>query len=230
MTDRSGLLVLISGRGTNLLALADAVRSGQLSEPILGVISDRPDAAGLDRAADLGIDRICVDRAAHVDRAAFERSLSATIDGYEPRYIVLAGFMRVLSAEFVNARAGQMINIHPSLLPRHRGLDTHRKALDAGDEVHGASVHFVTPALDGGPVISQARLRIKAGDTPDSLAERLLPLEHQLLVSTTALLLEEAVEVRDEKIYVNEQALGSPYDLERDLAGRRSLDSATPIR
>jgi len=218
MTEGAGLLVLISGRGSNLAALAEAVDSGTIHQPIRAVISDRADAPGLDRAAEFGIDRVCIERTTHRDRSAFEASLSAAIDGYQPRYIVLAGFMRVLSAEFVNARPGRMINIHPSLLPRHRGLDTHRKALEAGDEVHGASVHFVTPALDGGPVLSQVRMPISAGDTPESLAERLLPLEHRLLVHSTALLLDETVEVRNERIYVNHQALDRPLDMDRDPA------------
>jgi len=215
-----GLVVLISGRGSNLSALAKAASSGQLPEPVRAAISDRPDAAGLERAAEHGIDRVCVDRARHANRASFERSLDAAIDGFHPRYIVLAGFMRVLSADFVNRRLGRMINIHPSLLPRHRGLDTHAKALAAGDRQHGASVHFVTPALDGGPVISQARIEIDTSDTPAGLAERLLPLEHRLLVLTTALLLTSMVEVRNETIHLNGRALPKPLDLDLELPAR----------
>jgi phosphoribosylglycinamide formyltransferase-1 len=219
MSPKRGLVVLISGRGSNLAALARAAQEGILPEPVHAAISDRPDARGLIRAAEFGIDRVCVDRARHPDRAGFEASLEAAIEGFAPRYIVLAGFMRVLSAEFVNRRLGRMINIHPSLLPRHRGLDTHRKAIEADDREHGASVHFVTPALDGGPVISQARMPLSRDDTPEDLARRLLPLEHRLLVLTTALLLTETVEVHDETILINDQALARPLVLDRDLVG-----------
>jgi len=224
MIQPRGLVVLISGRGSNLAALALAAEDGVLPEPVRAAISDSPNAAGLTRASEYGIDSVCVDRSQHPDRARFEASLDAAIDGYAPRYIVLAGFMRVLSTGFVNRRRGQMINIHPSLLPRHRGLDTHRKALEAEDRVHGASVHFVTPALDGGPVISQAHIDVRKGDTPDELARRLLPLEHRLLVQTTALLLNKTVEVHDETIYVNGQSLEHPLDLDRDLADAESGD------
>jgi len=217
MSPPEGLVVLISGRGSNLAALAEAAQAGALPEPVTAAISDNPDAAGLSRAAELGIDRVCVDRRRHPNRAAFEASLEAAIAGYSPRYIVLAGFMRVLSAGFVDRRPGRMVNIHPSLLPRHRGLDTHRKALAAGDQQHGASVHFVTPALDGGPVISQVRIEVDENDSAEDLARRLLPLEHRLLVGTMALLLTETVEVRDETIQINNQALDSPLVLDRDL-------------
>ncbi|AKS42829.1 phosphoribosylglycinamide formyltransferase [Wenzhouxiangella marina] len=216
--ERQGLVVMISGRGSNLLALAEACRSGRIPARIDAVICDRPGAAGLERAAELGLDRVLIDRQRHASRADFEDSLGAALDGLAPRYIILAGFMRVLSADFVDARPGRMINIHPSLLPRHRGLETHRRALEAGDREHGASVHFVTPALDGGPVISQARLDIRPGDTPDTLADRLLPLEHQLLVRTTALLMTRTVELRDGCIHVDNQALEHPLDLDLDLA------------
>ena len=218
MSQGAGLVVLISGRGSNMSALACAFEQGLLPEPIKAVISDRSNAAGLNRAAEHGIDHVCIDRSNHQDQSSFEVSLSAAIDGYAPRYVVMAGFMRVLSADFVNQRLGRMINIHPSLLPKHRGLHTHRNVLAAGEDEHGSSVHFVTPALDGGPVISQARISVQANDTPDTLAARLLPIEHRLLVQTTALLLRETVVVRDEKIYVNNHALESPLDLQHDFA------------
>jgi len=218
MNQPSGLVVLISGRGSNLAALARAAQDGVLPEPVRAAISDNPDAAGLSRAAEYGLDRVCIDRRRHPNRAQFEASLDAAIEGFSPRYVVLAGFMRVLSADFVNRRRGQMINIHPSLLPRHRGLDTHRKALEAGDREHGASVHFVTPALDGGPVISQTRIEVRADDSADALNLRLLPLEHRLLVHTMALLLTKTVEVHDETIHINDQVLNHPLDLDRDFA------------
>lgn len=203
MIDPHGrLVVLLSGRGSNFQALADAC-DDWLPARISAVISDRPAAGGLDLASERGIDTTLVDRSRHADREAFEASLSAAIDGFEPNFIVLAGFMRVLSAGLVRRYLGRMINIHPSLLPKYRGLDTHQRALDAGDTEHGASVHFVTPQLDGGPVISRARMPIQPGDTADKLAHRLLGLEHQLLPATVALLLRTRVEVRDEDIQIN---------------------------
>lgn len=215
------LVVLISGRGSNLAALAEACDDGRLPAVVAAAISNRADAPGLLKAEALGIDRVLITEGESPDRQSrreeFERSLQAAIEGYRPRYIVLAGFMRVLSAELVNAWPGRMINIHPSLLPRFRGLDTHRRALEAGDHEHGASVHFVTPALDGGPVISQVRMALRPGDDPDQVARRLLPLEHRLLVATLALLLDHRVEVRDDCIQIDDQPLQAPLLLDHDL-------------
>src|SRR5690625_4015891 len=174
------LVVLLSGRGSNFAAIHGAISQNRLDAQILAVISDRPDARGLDIAAQTGMDTVCEDREKFPDRRAFERSLAAAVAGFEPDHIVLAGFMRVLSASFVNRFPCQIINIHPSLLPRHRGLHTHRRVLEAGEKKHGASVHIVTPELDAGPVISQVIFEVNSSDTADTLAERLLPLEHRL--------------------------------------------------
>lgn len=194
-TPRSRLLVLLSGRGSNFEALAEAC-DHWLDAEIVAVISDRADAGGVALAQSRGLDSVVVDRSLHPSRNEFETSLAAAIDGFEPDLIVLAGFMRVLSADLVGRYPGRMINIHPSLLPRYRGLDTHRRALEAGDTEHGASVHFVTAELDGGPIISRARMAIQPGDTPEALAQRLLPLEHRLLPASVALLLQVSVERR----------------------------------
>ena len=196
-TARGRLLVLLSGRGSNFEALAEAC-DGWLAADIVGVISDRADAGGLALARARGLDTVLVDRSLHASRAEFETSLAAAVDGFDADLIVLAGFMRVLSPELVGRYPGRMINIHPSLLPRYRGLETHRRALEAGDAEHGASVHFVTAELDGGPIVSRARLGIRPGDTADSLAKRLLPLEHRLLPASVALLLQIPVENRYE--------------------------------
>lgn len=196
-TARGRLLVLLSGRGSNFEALARACDSW-LSADIVGVISDRTEAGGLALAQTRGLDTVVVDRSQHASRAEFESSLAAAINGFRPDLIVLAGFMRVLSADLVKQFPGCMINIHPSLLPRYRGLETHRRALEAGDTEHGASVHFVTAELDGGPVVSRARMAIQPDDTADSLARRLLPLEHRLLPASVALLLTIPVEDRYE--------------------------------
>ena len=142
------------------------------------VVSDRPDVAGITTARDLGLQTHVVSWKAAADRAGFELALSQSIAAHSPDLVVLAGFMRVLSTPFVEQYAGRMINIHPSLLPKYTGLHTHRRALEAGDPVHGASVHFVTPELDGGPLILQSRVPVKAGDTESTLAARVQATEH----------------------------------------------------
>lgn len=211
------IVVLLSGRGSNYRALRRAQADGRLDGQIVAVISDRPDAAGLALAREDGIDTLCIQREDHPDRDSFEQALAEAIAASGAHWIVLAGFMRVLSAGFVEAHAGRMINIHPSLLPRHRGLHTHQRVLDAGETEHGASVHFVTPELDGGPVISQVRLAVDAGDTAESLAKRLLALEHRLFPATMALLLRYQVEVGDETITIQGKKLVGPLLLGRDL-------------
>jgi phosphoribosylglycinamide formyltransferase-1 len=212
------IVVLISGRGSNAVALMAACENGLIDGQVVKVISDQADAAGLLRAEEYGVDTACVEATPYADRTQFERALSAAIDLANPTLLVLAGFMRVLSAPFLAPYAGRIINIHPSLLPRHRGLHTHARALDAGDARHGASIHFVTAELDGGPVISQAELAIAATDTADTLAERVLALEHRLLPATVALLSHAKVELNDETIFVHAKALASPLRLGVDLA------------
>ena len=170
------LAILISGRGSNMEALARACARGALAARVAVVIADRGGAAGLDTARALGIETATVVHAG--ERAAFERELAQTLERYRPGAVALAGFMRVLSAQFVARYAGRLFNIHPSLLPQYRGLDTHRRVLEAGDPVHGASVHFVTPQLDAGPVILQSRVPVRRGDTEASLAARVLASEH----------------------------------------------------
>ncbi|NDY96552.1 phosphoribosylglycinamide formyltransferase [Wenzhouxiangella limi] len=220
MTEKSAqrIVVLLSGRGSNYRALRQAQADGRLDGEIAAVVSDQPDAAGLGLARDDDIETFCVPRAQHPDRTTFEQALAEAIAASGAHWIVLAGFMRVLSARFVQAHAGRMVNIHPSLLPRHRGLNTHQRVLAAGESEHGASVHFVTPELDGGPVISQVRLKVEPGDTADQLAERLLPLEHRLFPATMALLLRYPVEARDESISIQGKTLSAPLVLGRDLS------------
>lgn len=172
--------ILISGSGTNMVALAQAMTGDFPARPVL-VLSNRPDAGGLARAADLGIPTAIVDhRTCGPDRAAFEDQLGAALAASAPDIVCLAGFMRVLTPGFVTSWQGRMLNIHPSLLPKYRGLHTHARALEADDAEHGCTVHEVTPELDGGPILGQARLAILPEDTPETLAARLLPLEHRL--------------------------------------------------
>lgn len=177
------IAVLASGRGSNLKALIDAIASGELAAEIVGVFSDKAGSGALTIAREHGLVACFLDPKSFASRAEFDRALFAAVDAKRPELIVLAGFMRVLSDEVVAPRSARMINIHPSLLPKYPGLHTHRRALEAGDAEHGATVHYVIPALDAGPVIAQTRIAIEAGDTPESLAAKLLPKEHALLVS-----------------------------------------------
>jgi phosphoribosylglycinamide formyltransferase 1 len=180
---RPRLAILISGAGTNMVAIAKACISGQVAADVAVVISDQPAAAGLERAHALGLATQVVDVSAFrsgrgVDRDAFEAALAAAIDASHAGVVVLAGFMRVLSAGFVSRYAGRLLNIHPSLLPLYKGLDTHARVLAAGDREHGASVHFVTAELDGGPVVLQGRVPVLPGDDVATLSARVHEVEH----------------------------------------------------
>jgi phosphoribosylglycinamide formyltransferase-1 len=173
------LVILISGRGSNMQALAEACRDESWPAEIAAVIASRPDAAGLEWAAGQGIPTAALYHKDYASREAFDTALAAEIDRYEPDYVILAGFMRVLTPGFVNHYAGRLVNIHPSLLPAFPGLHTHAQALATGVRVHGCTVHFVTPVLDHGPIIAQGCVPVLAGDTPELLAERVLAVEHQ---------------------------------------------------
>ena len=172
--------VLISGRGSNMVALANAAQDANYPAEVTLVISNRPNAAGLQKAADLNIQALAVDHKAFETRADFEIALDAILREAGIELICCAGFMRVLGADFVEKWPGRIVNIHPSLLPKYKGLHTHQRALDADDRYHGASVHYVTAELDGGKVIAQTKLAIKADDTAQTLASRLLPLELEM--------------------------------------------------
>lgn len=178
---RLPVVVLISGRGSNLQAIINAIAHDALPVEIRAVISNRPDAPGLQFARDAGIPVAIVDHRAFPERASFENALARAIDAHAPKLVVLAGFMRVLGADFVRRYQGRMINIHPSLLPEFPGLDTHARVLAAGRSRHGATVHFVTPDVDGGPAIVQAAVPVLTDDTPDTLAARVLHEEHRIL-------------------------------------------------
>ncbi|PZP25771.1 phosphoribosylglycinamide formyltransferase [Pseudomonas kuykendallii] len=178
MAEPCNVVVLISGSGSNLQALIDDLHGAGSPARIRAVISNRADAAGLSRARAAGIDTRVFDHTRYAGREAFDAALMAEIDAFEPQLVVLAGFMRILSGGFVRHYQGRLLNIHPSLLPRHKGLDTHRRALEAGDTEHGCSVHFVTEELDGGPLVVQAVLPIEADDTPERLATRVHHREH----------------------------------------------------
>lgn len=180
---RQRLAILISGRGSNMAAILEAVAAGEITAEIAGVISNRPAAPGLALAGERGVPTVVVDHAAFADRTGFERELVAAIDALSPDLIVLAGFMRVLGPDFVTRYQGRLLNIHPSLLPAYPGLHTHRRALADGVKVHGCTVHFVTPQVDHGPIVAQAAIAVREDDDEARLAARVLRAEHRILVA-----------------------------------------------
>jgi len=208
--------VLISGNGSNLQALIDARDSGRLGIDIVNVISNVAQAKGLERAARAKIPTTILEHQGFADRDAFDRALAVVISAGEPELVILAGFMRIIGPGVLDHFAGRIINLHPSLLPLHPGTDTYQRALIAGDREHGSSIHFVTEVLDGGPVISQVRIPILAGDDKHSLAARLAPMEHRLLVSTLKFFTSHEVECRDERIFVGGDTLEHILQLQID--------------
>ena len=201
------LCVLISGNGSNLQAIIDAIAAGRLNAVVSGVISNRPNAYGLERAADAGIEAICLDHTDFDDRASYDAALRAQIETFGADCVVLAGFMRILTPEFVDAFAGKLVNIHPSLLPKYKGLHTHQRAIDNGDEEHGVSVHFVTPELDGGPVIIQCRVPVFEDDVASDLAERVQEQERRIYPLVLGWFSAGRLSMRDNKAILDEQEL-----------------------
>ncbi|NCE91380.1 phosphoribosylglycinamide formyltransferase [Pseudomonas sp. L13] len=180
MPQTCDVVVLLSGTGSNLQALIESTRTGDSPVRIAAVISNRSDAYGLQRARDAGIDTRSLDHKAFDGREAFDSALIELIDAFNPKLVVLAGFMRILSADFVRHYEGRLLNIHPSLLPKYKGMHTHQRALDAGDSEHGCSVHFVTEELDGGPLVVQAVVPVESGDSAQTLAQRVHTQEHRI--------------------------------------------------
>lgn len=178
MLNNARVVVLISGSGSNLQALIDGVADKSLPIDLVAVISNRPEVMGLARAAKANIPTALLDHKTFADRESFDRALMAKIDSYKPDLVVLAGFMRILTPEFTQHYIGRMLNIHPSLLPKFQGLHTHQRAIDAGEQRHGVTVHFVTAELDGGPAIVQASVPVLASDDASSLAKRVQRQEH----------------------------------------------------
>lgn len=196
------IVVLISGRGSNMRAIAEACQSGDLAAKVVAVISNNPDAAGLAYAEENNIVTRVLDHTAFNVRSDFDLQLQSLIDEYNPDFVALAGFMRILGSDLVNHYLGRMINIHPSLLPLYPGLNTHARALAAGDTRHGASVHFVTPDLDAGPVIAQTEVAVLHNDTEQSLSARVLLTEHSLYVEALQLCVSGAARLVDGKCYL----------------------------
>jgi phosphoribosylglycinamide formyltransferase-1 len=218
------LAILISGRGSNMEAVARACRDGRIDATVGVVISDRDEARGLDIARELGIPTQVVAWKSFADRAAFERALAETIDAHRAEVIVLAGFMRILSPQFAQAYAGRLINIHPALLPKYRGLHTHERVLAAGDTEHGASVHFATAELDGGPVVLQSRLAVRPQENESQLAARVLATEHVILPRVLSWMAAGRLTWRDGRGWLDDQPLDAPIVEEFSGCGaRRSL-------
>ncbi|KAF1011885.1 MAG: Phosphoribosylglycinamide formyltransferase [Pseudomonas fluorescens] len=180
MSATCDVVVLLSGTGSNLQALIDSTRTGDSPMRIAAVISNRSEAYGLQRARDAGIAACSLDHKAFEGREAFDSALIELIDTFNPKLVVLAGFMRILSADFVRHYHGRLLNIHPSLLPKYKDLHTHQRALEAGDTEHGCSVHFVTEELDGGPLVVQAVVPVESADSAQTLAQRVHTQEHRI--------------------------------------------------
>ncbi len=212
---RLPVVVLISGGGTNLQAIIDAAQD-DLPVDIRAVISNRPEAYGLQRAKKAGIPTAVLDHREFDSREAFDQALAALIDEYEPGLVLLAGFMRILTPGFVRRYHGRMFNIHPSLLPRFQGLNTHQRALDAAEKEHGASIHFVTEELDGGPVILQARVPVLPGDDAESLAARVLEKEHIIYPLAVRWFAEGRLGLNEAgQVLFDNEVLDTPFDLEQ---------------
>lgn len=209
-TEPLRLAILISGRGSNMAAIARACAAGRINARVALVLSERPGVAGLETARALGIETHTIPWPGATERARFERNLDAALEVAAPDVVVLAGFMRILSQQFVAERLGRILNIHPSLLPNYRGLHTHRRVLEAGDPVHGASVHFVTAELDGGPVILQSRVAVQPGDTEDALSARVQATEHTIYPRVIGWLADGRLAWRDDRPWLDGKPLDAP--------------------
>ncbi len=210
-SDPISLAILASGRGSNLQAMLDAIADGSLHARVVGVFSDKPDAAALQRVpAPLRWARTPKDFGS---REAFDTALADAVAASAPDWIVCAGYMRILGAGFVNRFPGRILNIHPSLLPKHKGLHTHQRALDAGDRQHGASVHLVNAELDGGAVVAQARVPVQPNDTADTLAARVLAVEHPLYLHVLQLAATGRLTATEDAIHIDGQRLFTPLSL-----------------
>jgi phosphoribosylglycinamide formyltransferase-1 len=208
--------VLISGEGSNLQALIDTARAEQLGARIVAVVSNRAAARGLERARAAGIEALHLPAARVQQRSEYDAALAALLAAREPDLIVLAGFMRILGAAFVERFAGRLLNIHPSLLPKYPGLDTHRRVLEAGERMHGATVHFVTADLDAGPAVIQYRLAIRPDDTAESLAQRVHVGEHIILPRAVAWFAEGRLRLAGSSVMLDGRALRAPVAIDEE--------------
>ena len=200
---KAALAVLISGHGSNLQAIIDSCNKGEIAASIRCVISNEAKAYGLQRAQQANIPTNVLSHTEFSDRKLFDDALANLIDGYNIDLIVLAGFMRILGADFIKRYEHRIINIHPSLLPKYKGLDTHARALSAGDKIHGASVHFVTADLDGGPVITQESIPVESSDTAETLQQKVHRIEHEILPRTIGWFADNRLRVVDGKVLLD---------------------------
>lgn len=207
---RLPVVILISGRGSNMQAIAQRAADGGLPIDIRAVISDRPQAGGLASAQSMGIPVAALSPNTFSDRESYDTALTQLVARHRPQLVILAGFMRILSPVFIDAFAGRILNIHPSLLPRYRGLHTHRRVLEAGDERHGVSVHFVTQELDGGPVIIQACVAVRPGDTEELLSARVQRREHSIYPEAIDWFARGRLQWRDGRAWLDGRPLESP--------------------
>jgi phosphoribosylglycinamide formyltransferase-1 len=207
---RLPIVILISGRGSNMRAIAELAASGKLPVEIRAVVCDKAEAAGLATAAGMEIPTRALSPREFADRLSYDAALAALVASFEPRLVVLAGFMRILSPNFIAAFADRIFNIHPSLLPLYRGLHTHRRALEAGDRVHGASVHFVTEELDGGPVVIQAQVAVNPGDSEHSLSARVQQQEHRIYPQAIDWFARGRLQLREHRAWLDGQPLETP--------------------
>lgn len=221
MGKRCKTAILISGSGTNLQAFIDRVASGALNLELSVVFSNKPDAFGLVRARDAGIATACIEHGQFANRDIFDRAVADKLDEWQPDLLVLAGFMRILSAGFVAHYAGRILNIHPALLPAYPGLDTHQRVLDAGDEWHGSTVHFVTEELDGGPRILQGRLPVVATESAEQLAARVQIVEHQIYPEAAEWVGEGRVKFCDGQTWIDGTLAREPVVQTFDELGRK---------
>ncbi len=210
MAQRCKTAILISGSGSNLQSFIDLVAAGDLALDLCVVFSNKPDAYGLVRAEKAGIPTACIEHGDYPDRESFDRAVIDKLDPLEPELIVLAGFMRILSPAFVNRYEGGILNIHPALLPRYPGLNTHQRVLDAGDEWHGSTVHFVTEELDGGPRILQGRLRVDPTESAEELQHRVQAVEHQIYPEAAGLVGSGRVQFRDGQTWIDGKIAAEP--------------------
>jgi phosphoribosylglycinamide formyltransferase 1 len=208
--ERLPVAVLISGGGSNMAALARACAEHRIAARVVQVIADRAGAGGLDLARSLGLPATLIESSRYATREAHEQAIAGLIDRSGAGLVALAGYMRVLSAPFVHQYTGHMLNIHPSLLPKFKGLHTHRRALEAGEVEHGASVHFVTAELDGGPLICQARVPVLPGDSEQTLAARVLKREHQIYPQAVGLIAEGRIRLDGNRVLFDDQPLDTP--------------------
>lgn len=201
------IVILISGSGTNMVNLVEHCQSGHINADVVAVISNNPDAGGLDKAAALGIDTAVLSHREFNSREAYDIELNALVQSYQPDLVILAGFMRFLTNEFVHSFAGRLLNIHPSLLPKYKGIHTHQRALDAGDSEHGVSVHFVTEELDGGPVVLQAKVPVFADDEAADLQSRVHEQEYRIYPLVARWFCDDRLRLKDSVVYLDDQPL-----------------------